>query len=126
MLIFGVTSVSTTFTTMASTFWAMKFCTWESCLPMSFWASSNCTLTSFWLAAWLFMLLRTTVRKLSSKADMVTPILAAEAGMAAAVRDRKTREPANLVMRFIGVSPCCVGRCHGQRCCAVSHANPYG
>jgi len=61
---------------MASTFCAMKFWIWFSCLPMSFWASSN-WIGTFSCCARVFMLARTAVRKLSSNKAIDTPSVAA-------------------------------------------------
>src|SRR5436305_595822 len=75
-VIVGVASVSTGLTMMASTLCAMKFWIWLSCLPMSFWASSN-WIGTLSCCARSFMLARTAVRKLSSNKAMETPSVAA-------------------------------------------------
>src|SRR2546429_316977 len=75
-VIVGVASVSTGLTMMASTLCAMKFWIWLSCLPMSFWASSN-WIGTLSCCARSFMLARTAVRKLSSNRAIETPSVAA-------------------------------------------------
>lgn len=73
-----VAEVSTGFTMMAETPEAMKLLIWSSCLATSFCASSICSSTpsSLPLAS---MPLRRTVRKLSSKSAIDTPIPSAMA-----------------------------------------------
>src|SRR5688500_12917098 len=73
----GVASVSTGLTMMASTPCAMKFWIWLSCLATSFCASSTCRRTPSSVRACSSMPLRSTVRKLSSKSAIETPIRSA-------------------------------------------------
>jgi len=74
-----VAEVSTGLTMMASTPEAAKFLIWSSCLATSFCASSTCSSTPLMPLACAIMPLRSTVRKLSSKRAIETPILAAKA-----------------------------------------------
>src|ERR1700691_6064109 len=91
-----VAEVSTGLTMMASTPLAMKFCTWLSCLETSSLASSICSVTPGCVLAYSAMLLRRTVRKLSSNLSIDTPILAAKAGLDSTVAAASARS-----MRFM-------------------------
>jgi len=75
----GAADVSVNVMTMASTPAAMKLLTWFSCLEMSVWASSTCTLTPPTCDARAVMPSRKSVWKLLSKLCIETPIVSAKA-----------------------------------------------
>ncbi|EPZ86885.1 hypothetical protein BURCENK562V_C1822 [Burkholderia cenocepacia K56-2Valvano] len=83
-MIFGVASVSTAFTMIASTFCAIMFWTWLNCLPTSLPPSSICTVAPSFFAE-SAMLLRRMVRNVSSNDAIVTPIFSACASGAARI-----------------------------------------